>query len=1074
MTRVFISYSRKDKVFAEKLNNALLNINYDAWIDWDDIPPTADWWDQIQKGIENADAFLFLLTPDSVASKVCREEIDHAVKNGKRLIPLVVRDISADQVHTSLTKLNWIFFREQDDFAAALKKLEDSVNTDLSWVEAHRRLQVRALEWDQRRDISLLLRGKDLHDAEEKLASSGKKDPQPTDLQRLYLLESRKRETRTRNTTAALSSAAVILLAIASIIAVVQGISATQQAKIATSRQLAAQASDQMDEDYPLSILLNVEAFNYEDTMEARSTLLRGLQRHSQVKDYLLGHESPIIALVFNPEYNQLASATRDGSIILWDLSTAQVTKQEVSFTGKLEGLYFSADGVWLAALTTDENGQQWSQWKAANADEPVVSVDTPDWCRGNCSISNVYFAKPTYENYADGHQGLITDKASDPKGDMLVTSGTDGALIFWEMDSKAPEGVIRISEPLFAHSTYVNRVAWSADGTLIASGDEDGNIVLWTRIEYTKKSPSKGDRAVGVDVSYWDQNVNWKAVQKAGISFAIVKSSEGSDYIDPTFEANWSALKDLGIPRSTYHFFHGDLNAKEQAVFFSGIARFLPGDLPPVLDIEPTNNQDFLNQDSDTIISALETWLTELERQTGKRPIIYSSSRFFQDYLRDRTGQYPEWLPKYPLWIGSYLNDPSIAYRGEPAVMPKGWTTEWTFWQFTDRGTVDGIDSGVDMNLYNGTPEDLTNALTHIPFSPRFIGNPNIKNNSALITQPFTGEPGAVTTLSISPDGKKMASGSANGRLILWDMENKHNPVILQDDGEFVYSVAFNPDGNLLAVSSGASNIAVWDISSQKVVNTFIGNGSRITSLAYNIEGSVLAAGSCARFASTGICQSGEIDYWDLKTGENRKIEAHSDVVNSLVFSPDGKWLVSGGEDGKVIFWDAQTLGQNGEPLSGHRSSVLFVKFSHNGQWLASAGQDKNVILWDVNKRRINGLPLAGHTRAVFALDFNTDDSILASGSWDHSIILWDVATHQTIGDPLRGHSDYVYALEFSPDGNWLVSGGWDNRIVKWDMRVSTWIKLACHIANRGFTQEEWDTYFPGKQQKDTCPVAP
>src|SRR4029078_10377050 len=88
----------------------------DFWIDWEGIPPTVDWWKEIQKGIEEADVFLFLISPDSAKSKVCRQEIAHAANNGKRLIPIIVRDIQSDESPSELRPLNWIFLRENDDF----------------------------------------------------------------------------------------------------------------------------------------------------------------------------------------------------------------------------------------------------------------------------------------------------------------------------------------------------------------------------------------------------------------------------------------------------------------------------------------------------------------------------------------------------------------------------------------------------------------------------------------------------------------------------------------------------------------------------------------------------------------------------------------------------------------------------------------------------------------------------------------------------------------------------------------------------------------------------------------------
>jgi hypothetical protein len=89
-------------------------------VDWEDIPLTADWWQEIQRGIEGAQTFVFILSPDSIASKVCREEIDHAIAHHKRLVPIVHREgFTLDNslpAHEALNRHNWLFFREQDDF----------------------------------------------------------------------------------------------------------------------------------------------------------------------------------------------------------------------------------------------------------------------------------------------------------------------------------------------------------------------------------------------------------------------------------------------------------------------------------------------------------------------------------------------------------------------------------------------------------------------------------------------------------------------------------------------------------------------------------------------------------------------------------------------------------------------------------------------------------------------------------------------------------------------------------------------------------------------------------------------
>ena len=106
MTSLFISYSRKDADFAQKLTDCFKDQKWDFWIDWEDIPPTVDWWKEVQKGIEQSGVFLFLISPNSARSKVCRQEIEHAVRNGKKMIPIVIREISADEAPPELAHLN--------------------------------------------------------------------------------------------------------------------------------------------------------------------------------------------------------------------------------------------------------------------------------------------------------------------------------------------------------------------------------------------------------------------------------------------------------------------------------------------------------------------------------------------------------------------------------------------------------------------------------------------------------------------------------------------------------------------------------------------------------------------------------------------------------------------------------------------------------------------------------------------------------------------------------------------------------------------------------------------------------
>lgn len=192
MNQLFISYSRKDTDFARRLTDSFAAQNMEAWVDWEDIPPSVDWMKKIEKEIEQANVFVFLVSPDSIQSKVCTKEVAHAIKNGKRIIPVVAREVDMKDAPAELTHLNWIFFsRPQDKFEAAFEKLQTAIQTDFDWVQAHTQLQVKALEWmNNNSEDSFLLRGKELGDANAQLRVNGKKNPLPTDLQRQYILKS--------------------------------------------------------------------------------------------------------------------------------------------------------------------------------------------------------------------------------------------------------------------------------------------------------------------------------------------------------------------------------------------------------------------------------------------------------------------------------------------------------------------------------------------------------------------------------------------------------------------------------------------------------------------------------------------------------------------------------------------------------------------------------------------------------------------------------------------------------------------------------------------------------------------
>jgi hypothetical protein len=290
MDDVFISYSRKDRDFAARLHEALQARQRQAWMDLKNIPPTAKWREKIKAGIEGARAFVFVLSPDSMASPECLKEVEHAAASHKRLIPVVCREVEAKAVPEALGKLNWIFLRDQDNFDKGIDTLLSAVDTDLEWVDAHTNLLEKATEWDKKtRDQSLLLRGGELKEAEAWQVKSAGKEPKPTELMASFIVTSRQGETRRQRKVLVGVSVGFVVVLVLAILAIYQWLRAETELATARAQNLAAQAQIAYTEalkpgelftpDPQRSALLALESLNIHPNIEADQVLRSSLRK---------------------------------------------------------------------------------------------------------------------------------------------------------------------------------------------------------------------------------------------------------------------------------------------------------------------------------------------------------------------------------------------------------------------------------------------------------------------------------------------------------------------------------------------------------------------------------------------------------------------------------------------------------------------------------------------------------------------------------------------------------------------------------------------------------------------------
>ena len=218
--------------------------------------------------------------------------------------------------------------------------------------------------------------------------------------------------------------------------------------------------------------------------------------------------------------------------------------------------------------------------------------------------------------------------------------------------------------------------------------------------------------------------------------------------------------------------------------------------------------------------------------------------------------------------------------------------------------------------------------------------------------------------------------------------------------------------------------------------LRTLTGHTDNVLSVAFSPDGKILASGS----------EDGTIKLWDVAMGEEiHTLVGHTLYVTSVAFDPDGTIIASGSFDKTIKLWDVAT-GEEIRTLTGHSKYVVSVAFSPDGKVLASASSstldDNSVKLWDVaTGREIRTLTHNVHLPTI-SVAFSPDGKILASGSLDKTIKLWDVATGQVI-HTLTGHAAGVESVAFSPDGKILASGSLDKTIKLWDIDAASATQL-------------------------------